>query len=59
VSDLVLPEGARAVVDGSQVVVHCVLPAAEVEAAAVATEPELIGRRPAAEGEDKGEGEEE
>jgi len=59
VSDLVLPEGARAVVDGSQVVVHCVLPAAEVEAAAVATEPELIGRRPAAEGEDNGEGEEE
>jgi len=59
VSDLVLPEGARAVADATAVVVHCVLPAAEQEtAAAAATEPELIGRRPAAEGEKDEEGEE-
>lgn len=51
-----LPDGAKLLGDGDQVVVHCIVPAAEVdEEAAVAAgevEPEVIGRKPSEDEED-------
>jgi large subunit ribosomal protein L25 len=48
-SDLVLPEGVKLLSHEGEVVVHCVLPKEEEEAApevAAAGEPEIIGRKP-------------
>jgi len=51
--DLELPKGARVVAEGDETVVSCTLPSKKGEEAAVpgAAEPELIGRKPAEEGE--------
>jgi len=51
--DLELPKGARVVTDSDETVVSCVLPTQKGEEAAAPTaaEPELIGRKPAEEGE--------
>ncbi|NDC53046.1 MAG: 50S ribosomal protein L25 [Planctomycetia bacterium] len=52
--DLELPPGARVTHAGDETIVTCVLPAKKGEepaAAAAAAEPELIGRKPAEEGE--------
>jgi len=53
VHDLDLPKGARVVAEGDETVVSCTLPSKKGEEAAVpgAAEPELIGRKPAEEGE--------
>jgi large subunit ribosomal protein L25 len=53
VHDLQLPAGARAVTGGDETVVTCILPTKKGEEAApaAAVEPELIGRKPAEEGE--------
>ena len=52
VHDLQLPAGAKALADGDETVVTCVVPAKKgEEAAPAAAEPELIGRKPAEEGE--------
>jgi large subunit ribosomal protein L25 len=53
VHDLELPKGARVVAEGDETVVSCTLPSKKGEEAAVpgAAEPELIGRKPAEEGE--------
>jgi large subunit ribosomal protein L25 len=52
VHDLQLPSGARAITGGDETVVSCILPAKKgEEAAPAAVEPELIGRKPAEEGE--------
>jgi large subunit ribosomal protein L25 len=52
VRDLELPKGARALADAEESVVTCSLPSkTEVEAGGAAAEPELIGRKPAEEGE--------
>jgi len=54
--ELPLPDGARLLIDGEQVVVHCVQPVGDEELATAApSEPEVIGRK-AAEGEE-GDGE--
>jgi large subunit ribosomal protein L25 len=48
-SDLVLPEGVKLLSHEGEVVVHCVLPKEEAEAApevAAPGEPEVIGRKP-------------
>ena len=52
VHDLQLPAGAKALADADETVVTCVVPAKKgEEAAPAAAEPELIGRKPAEEGE--------
>ena len=52
VHDLQLPTGAKALADADETVVTCVMPAKKgEEAAPAAAEPELIGRKPAEEGE--------
>ena len=53
VHELQLPKGAKPLVDGEETVVTCMLPTkkAEEAAAAGAAEPEIIGRKPAEEGE--------
>jgi large subunit ribosomal protein L25 len=54
VHDLDLPKGARAIADADEAVVTCTLPSkkeGEAAAAAAAAEPEVIGRKPAEEGE--------
>jgi large subunit ribosomal protein L25 len=52
VRDLELPKGARALADAEESVVTCSLPSKmEEEAGGAAAEPELIGRKPAEEGE--------
>ncbi len=52
VRDLQLPKGATPVADGDETVVTCVVPAKKgEEAAPAAAEPEVIGRKPAEEGE--------
>lgn len=53
VHDLDLPKGARALADADETVVTCVIPAKKGEEVAVTggVEPELIGRKPAEEGE--------
>jgi large subunit ribosomal protein L25 len=52
VHDLELPAGAKALAAADDVVVSCVVPVEKgEEAAAAAAEPELIGRKPAEEGE--------
>ncbi|MFM8292691.1 MAG: 50S ribosomal protein L25 [Planctomycetia bacterium] len=52
VHDLQLPPGARAVTAGEETVVTCLMPAKKgEEAAPAAVEPEVIGRKPAEEGE--------
>ena len=52
VHDLQLPAGAKAIADGDETVVTCLVPAKKgEEAAPAAAEPELIGRKPAEEGE--------
>jgi len=52
VHDLQLPAGARAITGGEETVVSCILAAKKgEEAAPAAAEPELIGRKPAEEGE--------
>jgi large subunit ribosomal protein L25 len=55
VRDLKLPEGVVAMTDADAIVVHVTTPQAEpeapVEAAATGTEPEVIGRKAAEEGE--------
>jgi large subunit ribosomal protein L25 len=52
VHDLELPAGAKALAAADEVVVSCVVPVEKgEEAAAAAVEPELIGRKPAEEGE--------
>jgi large subunit ribosomal protein L25 len=52
VHDLELPSGAKAVVDGEEVVVTCTVPVEKAaEAAAGVAEPEVIGRKPTEEGE--------
>jgi hypothetical protein len=53
VKDLDLPKGARAMADGDETVVSCLLPAKKgEEAAAGPAEPEVIGRKPTEEGEE-------
>ena len=52
VHDLELPAGAKALADGDEAVVTCVVPVDKAEeAAAGGVEPELIGRKAAEEGE--------
>jgi hypothetical protein len=52
VRDLQLPKGATPVADGDETVVTCLVPAKKgEEAAPAAAEPEVIGRKPAEEGE--------
>lgn len=52
VHDLQLPAGAKALADADETVVTCILPTKKgEEAAPAAAEPELIGRKPAEEGE--------
>jgi large subunit ribosomal protein L25 len=52
VHDLELPAGAKALAAADEIVVSCVVPVEKgEEAAAAAVEPELIGRKPAEEGE--------
>lgn len=52
VHDLQLPAGAKALADADDTVVTCMVPAKKgEEAAPAAAEPELIGRKPAEEGE--------
>ena len=52
VRDLQLPKGATPVADGDETVVTCVVPAKKGEEdAPAAAEPEVIGRKPAEEGE--------
>ena len=52
VHDLQLPAGAKAIADGDETVVTCLVPAKKgEEAAPAAAEPEVIGRKPAEEGE--------
>jgi large subunit ribosomal protein L25 len=52
VRDLELPKGARALADADESVVTCSLPSKkEEEAVGAAAEPELIGRKPAEDGE--------
>ena len=54
VHDLELPKGARVVAEGDETVISCTLPSKKGEEAAAvpgAAEPELIGRKPAEEGE--------
>ena len=52
VADLQLPPGARALAAADETVVTCMLPAKKgEEAAPAAVEPEVIGRKPAEEGE--------
>jgi large subunit ribosomal protein L25 len=52
VGNLELPKGARALADAEESVVTCSLPSKkEEEAGGAAAEPELIGRKPAEEGE--------
>ena len=52
VHDLQLPAGAKALADGEETVVTCLAPVKKgEEAAPAAAEPELIGRKPAEEGE--------
>jgi len=57
VHDLELPKGAKALADGDEVVVTCVLAGTKPEEAAApsAAEPELIGRKAAEEGEGEAE----
>jgi len=52
--DLELPKGARVVHEGDETIVSCTLPGKKIEEPAVGAgtaEPELIGRKPAGEGE--------
>jgi large subunit ribosomal protein L25 len=52
--DLELPKGAKVVHEGDETIVSCTLPAKKGDESAVAgggAEPELIGRKPAGEGE--------
>ena len=52
VHDLELPTGAKALADADEAVVTCTVPVDKAdEAAAAGVEPELIGRKPAEEGE--------
>lgn len=52
VHDLQLPAGAKALADADETVVTCLMPAKKgEEAAPAAAEPEVIGRKPAEEGE--------
>ena len=52
VHDLQLPAGAKALADADETVVTCLIPAKKgEEAAPAAAEPEVIGRKPAEEGE--------
>ena len=52
VHDLELPTGAKALADADEAVVTCTVPVEKAEeAAAGGAEPELIGRKPAEEGE--------
>ena len=52
VHDLELPTGAKALADADEAVVTCAVPVDKAEeAAAAGVEPELIGRKPAEEGE--------
>jgi large subunit ribosomal protein L25 len=54
VHDLELPKGARVVAEGDETVISCTLPSKKGEESAAvpgAAEPELIGRKPAEEGE--------
>jgi large subunit ribosomal protein L25 len=53
VKDLDLPKGARALADGEETVVTCMLPAKKGDEAATGpAEPEVIGRKPSEEGEE-------
>ena len=53
VHDLQLPQGAKAIADGDDTVVSCMLPSKKAEEAGTAgsAEPEVIGRKVAEEGE--------
>ena len=57
VHDLQLPKGAKALIDGDETVVTCMLPTKKAEEAGVAgtAEPEVIGRNAAEEGESEAE----
>lgn len=56
VHDLELPAGAKALADADEAVVTCTVPLEKAEeAAAGGAEPELIGRKPAEEGETEAE----
>jgi large subunit ribosomal protein L25 len=54
IADLLLPPGVKVDADPEEIVVQCVMPAAEVEeeAAEGAAEPEVIGRKKEEEGEE-------
>lgn len=54
VSDLELPPGARVIAEPDEVLVTCVKPGEETEEETGAAEPEVIGRKPADEGETEG-----
>ncbi len=54
VSDLELPPGARVIAEPDEVLVTCVKPGEETEEETETAEPEVIGRKPADEGEAEG-----
>lgn len=52
VADLELPPGARVIADPDEVLVTCVRPGEKAEAEESASEPEVIGRKPAEDGDE-------
>lgn len=52
VRDLELPPGARVIADPDEVLVTCVRPGEKAEVEESATEPEVIGRKPAEDGDE-------
>ena len=54
VRDLQLPPDARVIADPDDVLVTCVKPGEKAEETSEATEPEVIGRKPAEEGDSEG-----
>jgi len=54
VSDLELPPGARVIAEPDEVLVTCVKPGEDTEEETETAEPEVIGRKPADEGEAEG-----